>query len=274
MSLQHKENIVMEGSKLDYDQESGIEDVKERTMYNSIQETNPKDILLNTDAPSRPVNIDYFLWLYFTDMCVVLPQNRYSASLKFSSWLTSQLVWSMAILVRAYTLRYYITTQRWIIGTSPLYTFSGTFTSTPDREDILGALSIIIWSLTLVVCVKYCGFVLSADDNGEGGTFALYSLLSRYVSVLMHVCIWLVSYVIIILGQYLLEQSQRCEQNWLQPLPNWWYQEYQSQCAYMDWKLQVYASFDQLASYRWRVHGNCWWYSDTSSNRYASLYHF
>lgn len=75
MSLQHKENIVMEGSKLDYDQESGIEDVKERTMYNSIQETNPKDILLNTDAPSRPVNIDYFLWLYFTDMCFVLPQT-------------------------------------------------------------------------------------------------------------------------------------------------------------------------------------------------------
>lgn len=77
--------------------------------------------------------------------------------------------------------------QGMTVGTSPLYTFSGTFTSTPDREDVLGALSMIIWTLTLVVCVKYCGFVLSADDNGEGGTFALYSLLSRYVSALLHI---------------------------------------------------------------------------------------
>lgn len=47
----------------------------------------------------------------------------------------------------------------------------------------MGALSIIIWSLTLIVTVKYCFIVLSADDDGQGGTFALYSLLSRYANI-------------------------------------------------------------------------------------------
>jgi KUP system potassium uptake protein len=70
------------------------------------------------------------------------------------------------------------------IGTSPLYVYSSTFTSNPAKEDLLGALSMIIWTLTLVVTTKYIIFVLRASDNGEGGTFALYSLLSRYVSSL------------------------------------------------------------------------------------------
>lgn len=68
------------------------------------------------------------------------------------------------------------------IGTSPLYVYSSTFTSDPSYEDLLGALSLIIWSLTLMVTVKYMFIVLYADDEGEGGTFALYSLLTRYVS--------------------------------------------------------------------------------------------
>lgn len=71
------------------------------------------------------------------------------------------------------------------IGTSPLYVYSSTFTSNPSYEDLVGALSIIIWTLTLVVTVKYVFIVLRADDDGEGGTFALYSLLSRYVSTLL-----------------------------------------------------------------------------------------
>lgn len=45
----------------------------------------------------------------------------------------------------------------------------------------MGALSLIIWSITLIVTVKYVLIVLSANDEGEGGTFAIYSLLSRYV---------------------------------------------------------------------------------------------
>jgi KUP system potassium uptake protein len=47
----------------------------------------------------------------------------------------------------------------------------------------LGALSLIIWALTLIVTIKYVCIVLFADDEGEGGTFALYSLLSRYVNI-------------------------------------------------------------------------------------------
>ncbi|CAJ2506857.1 Uu.00g080430.m01.CDS01 [Anthostomella pinea] len=69
------------------------------------------------------------------------------------------------------------------IGTSPLYVYSSTFTSQPSWEDLVGALSIIIWSLTLIVTVKYCFVVLSADDDGQGGTFALYSLLARYTHI-------------------------------------------------------------------------------------------
>ena len=68
------------------------------------------------------------------------------------------------------------------IGTSPLYVYSSTFSSAPSYDDLLGALSLIIWSLALIVCVKYVFIVLRADDEGEGGTFAVYSLLSRYVS--------------------------------------------------------------------------------------------
>lgn len=70
------------------------------------------------------------------------------------------------------------------IGTSPLYVYSSTFSSEPSYEDLLGALSLIIWAITLIVTAKYVFIVLCADDEGEGGTFAMYNLLSRYVSTL------------------------------------------------------------------------------------------
>ncbi|KAI8067155.1 potassium transporter, partial [Gongronella butleri] len=69
------------------------------------------------------------------------------------------------------------------IGTSPLYVYSSTFTATPSRDELLGALSMIIWTLTIVVTIKYVFFVLAADDYGEGGTFALYTLISRYANI-------------------------------------------------------------------------------------------
>ncbi|KAK9243438.1 potassium transporter [Lipomyces tetrasporus] len=69
------------------------------------------------------------------------------------------------------------------IGTSPLYVYSSTFLSDPSYDDLIGALSLIIWSITLIVTVKYVLIVLRADDEGEGGTFALYSLLSRYSNI-------------------------------------------------------------------------------------------
>lgn len=68
------------------------------------------------------------------------------------------------------------------IGTSPLYVFSSTFPNgPPSLVDLVGALSLIIWAITLVVTVKYVGIVLNADDEGEGGSFAVYSLLTKYV---------------------------------------------------------------------------------------------
>lgn len=70
------------------------------------------------------------------------------------------------------------------IGTSPLYVFSSTFTDgIRHRDDILGALSLIIYSLTLLPLLKYVFIVLWANDNGDGGTFALYSLICRHAKV-------------------------------------------------------------------------------------------
>jgi len=68
------------------------------------------------------------------------------------------------------------------IGTSPLYVFSSTFSSEPSYDDLVGVLSIIIWSLAIMVTLKYVIIILRADNDGEGGTFSTYSLLSRYVS--------------------------------------------------------------------------------------------
>ncbi|KIW77249.1 potassium uptake protein [Fonsecaea pedrosoi CBS 271.37] len=69
------------------------------------------------------------------------------------------------------------------IGTSPLYVYSSTFSSPPSHEDLVGACSWIIWALTIMVTIKYCFIVLRADDEGEGGTFALFSLLTRYANI-------------------------------------------------------------------------------------------
>ncbi|KAJ5653948.1 hypothetical protein N7490_000951 [Penicillium lividum] len=72
------------------------------------------------------------------------------------------------------------------IGTSPLYVFSSTFTSEPSHDDVLGAVSLVIWALTIMVTFKYVFIVLRADDEGQGGTFALYSLLSRYAKLVQY----------------------------------------------------------------------------------------
>ncbi|PBP24692.1 potassium transporter [Diplocarpon rosae] len=69
------------------------------------------------------------------------------------------------------------------IGTSPLYVYSSTFSSEPSYQDLVGVLSVIIWSLTLMVTVKYVLIILYADNEGEGGTFSTYSLLSRFANI-------------------------------------------------------------------------------------------
>src|SRR5579862_5011893 len=67
------------------------------------------------------------------------------------------------------------------IGTSPLYTlhecvrFDGVPTVRP--VDVLGVLSLVFWSLTMVVTVKYLTFVMRADNHGEGGIFALLAVV-------------------------------------------------------------------------------------------------
>jgi KUP system potassium uptake protein len=65
------------------------------------------------------------------------------------------------------------------IGTSPLYTIRECLHALPAAEHrvaVLGVLSLVFWSLILVVSVKYTFFVLRADNRGEGGIFALLAL--------------------------------------------------------------------------------------------------
>ncbi|KAM0869977.1 hypothetical protein ACQ4PT_040335 [Festuca glaucescens] len=68
------------------------------------------------------------------------------------------------------------------LGTSPLYVFSSVKLPNPGEDDFLGILSLILWTLTLIGLIKYTFIVLRADDHGEGGTFALYSLLRQHVN--------------------------------------------------------------------------------------------
>ena len=68
------------------------------------------------------------------------------------------------------------------IGTSPLYAikacFHGKHAIIPNAMNVLGVLSLIFWSMIIVVSVKYVAFILRADNRGEGGIFALVSLLN------------------------------------------------------------------------------------------------
>ena len=69
------------------------------------------------------------------------------------------------------------------IGTSPLYAikvcFSGQLGIPPSSLNVLGVVSLIFWSLTLVVSLKYALFIMQADDNGQGGVFAMVALLHK-----------------------------------------------------------------------------------------------
>ncbi|HEX7124846.1 MAG TPA: potassium transporter Kup [Thermodesulfobacteriota bacterium] len=69
------------------------------------------------------------------------------------------------------------------IGTSPLYAlreaFSGRYGIEASRAHVLGVLSLVFWALAAVVTVKYLGFIMRADNRGEGGIFALLALVPR-----------------------------------------------------------------------------------------------
>src|SRR5512140_1185209 len=66
------------------------------------------------------------------------------------------------------------------IGTSPLYAlrecFAGTHPIGPTRDNVLGVLSLIFWSLILIVSLKYLGILVRATNRGEGGILALMAL--------------------------------------------------------------------------------------------------
>ena len=71
------------------------------------------------------------------------------------------------------------------IGTSPLYAFRETFAGhhvlTLDDAHILGAISLMFYSMMLVVTLKYVAIIMQADNKGEGGSLALLALISRSV---------------------------------------------------------------------------------------------
>jgi KUP system potassium uptake protein len=74
------------------------------------------------------------------------------------------------------------------IGTSPLYALQAAFTAdhgavhaTPG--EVYGVVSLVFWSITVIVSVKYVGFVMRADNAGEGGILALTALLHGAGSV-------------------------------------------------------------------------------------------
>jgi KUP system potassium uptake protein len=82
------------------------------------------------------------------------------------------------------------------LGTSPLYVMRaivGAKQGLPDENYILGALSCIFWTLTMQTTVKYVFIALRADNKGEGGILALYSLVRKMNKK------WL--YIIAILGE-------------------------------------------------------------------------
>ncbi len=74
------------------------------------------------------------------------------------------------------------------IGTSPLYAFREAIAATtggdviPGRGAVLGVLSLILWTLTLIVSIKYVLVLLRADNHGEGGTLSLMALAQRGLS--------------------------------------------------------------------------------------------
>ncbi len=72
------------------------------------------------------------------------------------------------------------------IGTSPIYAFRETFAGhhklVPDALHIYGVLSLIFWSMMIIVTLKYVMIIMRADNKGEGGSLALLALINRSTS--------------------------------------------------------------------------------------------
>ncbi|WP_407179127.1 KUP/HAK/KT family potassium transporter [Bradyrhizobium sp. STM 3562] len=80
------------------------------------------------------------------------------------------------------------------IGTSPLYAidqiFFGAAAVAPTQDNVLGAISLALWTIILIVAFKYALLVLRAENDGEGGLFALYGLLHKYKRQGTGVLLW------------------------------------------------------------------------------------
>jgi KUP system potassium uptake protein len=80
------------------------------------------------------------------------------------------------------------------IGTSPLYAlnqmFFGQASPSLTQDNVLGGISLVVWTLTIIVAVKYAAFVLRARNDGEGGVFALYGLLHEYEKRGTRILLW------------------------------------------------------------------------------------
>ncbi|MEZ5434972.1 MAG: KUP/HAK/KT family potassium transporter [Verrucomicrobiales bacterium] len=74
------------------------------------------------------------------------------------------------------------------IGTSPIYTLKECFSPhsphhvATSHENLLGVVSLVLWALILLICVKYLVFILRADNKGEGGVLSLMALASHGMS--------------------------------------------------------------------------------------------
>ena len=80
------------------------------------------------------------------------------------------------------------------IGTSPLYAidpiFSGPAAVPATAENVEGAISLAVWTLIVIVGIKYALLVLRAENEGEGGVFALYGLLHKFKEQGSRLLLW------------------------------------------------------------------------------------
>src|SRR3954465_9345032 len=70
------------------------------------------------------------------------------------------------------------------IGTSPLYALQTVFSADnhavkATQGDVYGVLSLVFWSITIIVSIKYVTFIMRADNDGEGGIMALIAVIQR-----------------------------------------------------------------------------------------------
>lgn len=120
-------------------------------------------------------------FLYHRDVCAhVLPH--------YSHWLGMTSFWLLLLLLLQLLLQKLGTIAMLTlayesigiiygdIGTSPLYTYASTLTGPPTTDEVLGVASLIFWTITVIVVLKYAFIVLLCDDNGEGETRAVMAV--------------------------------------------------------------------------------------------------